>query len=1048
MLRILHLTDFHLNIKTLKDWDDFLKDAFFKKLDDLQNDKQIDLVLFTGDLIDKAGKDFGTVKEGLNSFNKNIIEPILTKLDLDISRFIICPGNHDINRNADKPFHETGLKNDLNSIDKINSFTNLNEDDYDGIQRIKEYKNFEFELYKGINKKLHSKFKFSIIININGKSIGISSLNSSWRCYDDNDSKNLLVGDNQINDNYKFIKDCDIKIALMHHQFDWISDVESKTIKSHISANYDLVFSGHVHETDVEFVQNLTGSNLRVVSPSGLNQIRQTEGNYINGFSLIDYSENSKCHFFKYTHNNKIFVDNTDICDTGVLEIKVNSPMVLNQPVNMLSLIEDDFYDFLNDSGANFTHRSKTLTLNDIYVAPFMEKFSLSDDEGKGTTFKSEDILNRICSKDVNHTIILGEENCGKTSFCKKIYLNTLVLENTVPIFIKGRDIKKNTKEDIFKLINKEFRKQYRKDVDLKTQNLVIIIDDLNNCRLPQKSKKNFILNLYSFNLQTVITWDEYFTLSELLESQVTTVEVYEILKFGGKKRSELIRKWVNLFEDEFEDEQSKEFQIKELSKIVNSVIGKNLIPSLPIYILTILQANELTNATNFEQSTFGHYYDVLIKSALGQKIKANAEIEKYYSYLADLSFWIYNNNTIEIDENCFIEFHQFFIKKYSVQLSFREVVETLENCSLIQKNGKLYKFKYKYIYFYFIGKYFSDNLDDEIIQRNVTELSNRLYQTESANIYIFLSHHSKSKFIIKQILERARELFKEQDIIEFNDDIKEINKLIEKKVDNIDFKNKVEVIESEESNLETEIIDSEESNLVLENSEENNIDVNDQIDSISKVNKAFKTIEIIGYIIKNRYASLTGADKSDLVEELYKLGLRSLTFLFKTLLEGEEYLKNEIIELIKKDPNGALTVREREELAKQFMFNLLYMVSYSIFKRISSSVGSKDLEITFNEVRSKLTISENGKKNNAISLIDMAVIFEYSKNFPEKDVKNLAEEIKNNPLAFHILRRLGVNFMRMIPMKDNEQQKASNILNISMKTQRLIGATSVIVKK
>ena len=77
-----------------------------------------------------------------------------------------------------------------------------------------------------------------------------------------------------------------------------------------------------------------------------------------------------------------------------------------------------------------------------------------------------------------------------------------------------------------------------------------------------------------------------------------------------------------------------------------------------------------------------------------------------------------------------------------------------------------------------------------------------------------------------------------------------------------------------------------------------------------------------------------------------------------------------------------------------------------------------------------------------------MAVIFEYSKSFPESDVKSLADEIKNNPLAFHILRRLGVNFMRMIPMKDKEQQKASNILNISMKRQRLIGATSKIIKK
>ncbi|WP_405607030.1 metallophosphoesterase [Polaribacter sp. Asnod1-A03] len=1033
MIRILHLTDFHLNNKTLKDWDDFLKDAFFRKLDELQKDKKIDLVLFTGDLIDKAGKDYGSAREGFNSFKKYIIEPILTKLDIDISKFIICPGNHDINRNADKSFHESGLKQDLKTIDSVNAFTNFNENDYDGIQRLKEYKDFEFELYKEVEEKVHSKFKFSIKLIIDGKSIGISSLNSSWRCYDDHDFKNLLIGENQINDNYKFIENCDIKIALMHHQLDWISEVESKTIKKHISKNFDLIFSGHVHQTDVELVQNLSGESLRIVSPSGLNQIRETESNFRNGFSIIDYNDNTKCHFFKYVHDNKIFVDNTDVCDKGILEIKVNSPMVLNKPVNMQTEVEDDFYDFLHDSGANFTHRSKTLTLNDIYVSPFMEEFSLGDDEERGTSFKSEDILNRIGDKDLTHTIILGEENSGKTSFCKKIYLNTLILDNKVPIFIKGREIKKITKEDISKLIKKEFRKQYKTDVDITTKNLVIIIDDLNNCRLPQKSKKNFILNLYSFSFQTVITWDEYFTLSELLESQVTAVDVYEILKFGGKKRLELIRKWIDLFEDEFEDEEAKEFQIKELSKIVNSVIGKNLIPSLPIYILTILQANELSSTTNFEQSTFGHYYDVLIKSALGQKIKANAEIEKYYSYLTELSFWLYDKKTIEIDENMLIEFHQYFIKKYSIQLSFREVAEVLEKCNLIQKNESIYKFKYKYIYFYFIGKYFSDNLDDEIIQAEVTELSNRLYQTESANIYIFLSHHSKSKFIIKQILERARALFKEENIIEFNDDIKAVNDLIEKKVIDIVFDDKVEIIDSEEDNLKIEIQDEN--------------DVNEEIDSISKVNKAFKTIEILGYIIKNRYASLTGTDKSNLVEELYKLGLRSLKFLFKTLLEGEEYIKNEIIELIKKDPNGSLTVREREGLAKQFMFNLLYMISYSIFKRISSSISSKDLEITFSDVRAKLAVSGDDKKNNAISLIDIAVILEYSKTFPEKDIKRLVDEIKHNPLAFHILRRLGLNFMRMIPMKEQDQQRASNLLNISIKSQRVITGKSSIRK-
>ena len=529
--------------------------------------------------------------------------------------------------------------------------------------------------------------------------------------------------------------------------------------------------------------------------------------------------------------------------------------------------------------------------------------------------------------------------------------------------------------------------------------------------------------------------------MGELFESKTFEVNIFNLLKFGAKKRFELIKRWTDLFSDEFNDEASKISHIYQLEKIVDSVLGKNLVPSYPIYILTILQANELTSGQNLEQSTFGHYYDVLIKSALGQKVKENKEIEKYYSYLSELSFWMFKNETITLDEEQIIGFHNFFQKEYKLKSSFYDSIGTLLNTNVLIKTNEEYKFKYKYIYFYFIGKYFSDNIEYEDVQKIVTGLSKRLYQTDCSNIYMFLSHHSRSKFVITQIINNAKEIFNEQKVLNFKDDVIEINNLIEETSENLKFDSSISI--DDYKNEELELKENNERNIVENDLIDYNLEENpDEIDSISKINKSFKTIEILGYIVKNRYASLKGNDKEEIIEELYVLGLKTLSFIFKTLIEGEEYIKNEIIDLVKNDSSSNLTSKEKEILAKQFMFNLLYMISYSVLKKISSSISTKDLQITFDDLRKKY------EDNNAVGLIDIAVKFDYYKEFPFKSTSELVEKFKNNKLPYFVLRRLGINYMRMIPMKEQDQQIAGTLLNISMKSQRLISGTSIIRKQ
>lgn len=765
MIRILHLSDFHLNKKTLKDWNDFYKDTFFKKLKELNSEQEIDLITFTGDLIDKGGKDFGSISNALSEFKNNIINPILDLLNLDISRFVICPGNHDINRFADTKIDENGLKTTLTTSEEVIDFIEKNQskDSYQYIQRIKEYKDFEYELYKDIDSdKIHSLFKLSLKHKIRNKTIGISSINSAWRCYNDDDISNILIGENQLNDNYKFIEKCDVKIAILHHQLDWLSEVEKRTINSHINKKFDLILSGHVHEHMSKMTTGFTGSCFHNVSPSGLNQIRTDNKTFVNGFTIIDYNESVRCHYLKYNHQQIKFVDNTDLVDKGKIsftKLAIDAESDLITCKEAINNIKEDHYSEMDNFFIKGNNEEVNTTVKSVFVYPPIDDGkSFYEQEKSNISFK--EIINSF-----DHLLFLGAQETGKKSLLYRIiveFADEFEIYTKVPVFLDFLEIK-----------NKEFItiiKEYTRLNTEKVRNLlekgkfILLIDNINYHE--SKNLGTQINKLHAFNKDypknRIIGSYEHDNL-EILPTEIINhckipFSYHYIRGLKTKEIKQIMKQWLPA-SDVLKSEE-------RLEKLVNTFSSYNL-PNNALSVHLYLWSVENSDKKPINQAVLMEIYIELILEKLNKenvyrhnfdftnKVQLISMVaEKLIKKEDNINYLSYTDFYNTIDE--------YIKKKVGFTFNVDVIIEYLLDRKIFTKNN-LNEVKFSHICFrhFFVAKRMQDNPE---FKQYILDENRYFNYPKEIDYYTGLVRSDKETFIL--LYKRFKDVFDPMEFI------------------------------------------------------------------------------------------------------------------------------------------------------------------------------------------------------------------------------------------------------------------------------------------
>ena len=119
-MRILHFSDFHLRPNGLGKRSMDIFHRMMEKLQEINQEENIDLVIFSGDMIDKGGKDFNiSLDECFQDFKKNIIKPLVESLHIGYHQFLFVPGNHEVDRSRkDKTFAPKTNSDDDRGISK------------------------------------------------------------------------------------------------------------------------------------------------------------------------------------------------------------------------------------------------------------------------------------------------------------------------------------------------------------------------------------------------------------------------------------------------------------------------------------------------------------------------------------------------------------------------------------------------------------------------------------------------------------------------------------------------------------------------------------------------------------------------------------------------------------------------------------------------------------------------------------------------------------------------------------------------------------------
>jgi hypothetical protein len=1040
ILTLIHLTDIHLTNHSNNLYEK-IPQLWQAIKSEVRHSKRI-ICCVSGDIA-QSGSENEYFSHAIPLFD-NIRKEIKDEVNIDCD-FLFIPGNHD----CDFSNKDTNVTRDLllNSIS--NSGTKISAHTIDTIRVQKNFDDFKDLFHSSwchCKLELTNKLVEKVSLDIEGKVIVFNLYNSAWvstlhekpgqMFFPSNDYKEMMT---------KLTGE--INVSLVHHPDHWLQPNNRREFRELLEATSDFILSGHEHISTHTIATDWENKRIQYIEGGVLQEHGDSNSSSYNIIHLD--LDNNRQRIVEYSWGTSHYVIKKD---TEWQEF-VSEASIKNHSNSSLE-IKHEFLNFVNDLSIPLTHpRVSTPKLSDFYTFPNVKEMIYQNKQNEIIKYQAvQDILENIKSK--NHIVFSGDKESGKTSLAKSIF-QWFSQKSQYPLLIEGADIKPGQLNEIHKIVEEGAAKVYGDErISLYTQlnrsDRVLIIDDWQNTRLNNKYKSKFLTevskwfdNVFFFT-ETLSNVGEFVHFISEEESEYT-IRQFEIQELGFEKREELIEKWIVLGQEETLEEQDFIRLKDRYEKAINSIIGQNYVPTYPLYILIILQTLESGTPHNLDRSTNGYYYEVLIKQSLARIQLSNEETDKMYNYLTEIAFKFFNEDITYLDEEGWMEFHEYYRNEYGLnpqQFSFIEFKTKLVTSKIFEKSNAGFKFSYPYIYYYFVAQYLAKYIQDDGSRNKVAEMCKNLHQADFAHIIMFLTHLSKDRFIITKVIESTKAIFEDIPILKLEEDIKVVNDLM----DNIPQLVIGSIDVNENRRLENQRRDELTRLNAQENIEEPSTETQEDeetdplgIEMVNQLNKSFKMIEIIGQILKNYYGSTKAAEKIDLCNEAFSVAMRTNNIAIISLNESKDFLIRYISSIIK-DRGFDGDETQMEKTSKRILYTMTKAITFSTIEKVSLSVGTRNLDETFKGVQNLLPIT-------SIKLVNAAIKLEHYDDYPFEEISSLYKELRDNMFAKDLLQNFVGKYLYMFQTNFKEQQAICASVGIKYEPKTMLPLTTKKLK-